>query len=84
MVFRLLTMLFCAGFLLFSTVSFAQDTTDTVPVEPEVYGVDSARLADMFEFIGSELRIDGIMIVRHGETILEVYHHPFRADVPMS
>jgi CubicO group peptidase (beta-lactamase class C family) len=57
---------------------------NTPMIPPEAYGIDSAYLADMFAAIheNSAWKIDGIILMRNGEKVIEVYRHPYAANIP--
>jgi CubicO group peptidase (beta-lactamase class C family) len=47
---------------------------------PEEQGIDSAKLAEMFEAVASaHYNIDSLLIVRNGYLVAEMYHHPYAA-----
>jgi CubicO group peptidase (beta-lactamase class C family) len=48
---------------------------------PEAQGMDSARLAQMFETIEKEgIRLHSLLIVRNGYLVAEAYWHPYGPD----
>jgi len=48
---------------------------------PEAQGVDSAKLAEMLEYIQEhKVRLHSLVMVRNGTLILEAYFHPYQAD----
>ena len=55
--------------------------TDGWPTStPEEQGIDSTRLAEMFEAVASaHYNIDSLLIVRNGYVVAEMYHHPYAA-----
>ena len=64
----------------------AQDTPAYWPTAgwrtstPEAQGLDSAVLADMLTYVPNA-HIDSVLVIRHGYMVLDVYAHPYRADV---
>ena len=49
---------------------------------PEQQGVDSRALADFYEALqASRVRIDSVLIIRHGQIVSEVYFPPYRAGL---
>ncbi|MCP4156650.1 MAG: hypothetical protein GY757_53550, partial [bacterium] len=50
---------------------------------PEKQGIDSALLADMFDFItANKYHIRSLIIIRNRSLVTEAYVHPFRANAP--
>lgn len=50
---------------------------------PEAQGVDTEKLADLFDLIAErDAPIDGLLIVRHGYVISEAYFYPYAANIP--
>ncbi len=45
---------------------------------PEQQGMDSAALADLVKFGGSE-KMDSLLVTRHGRIVTEAYYAPFRS-----
>ncbi len=49
---------------------------------PEEVGLDSAALAEMFDWVRErEIPVHSIQIVRHGRLALDAYFHPYRAEM---
>lgn len=45
---------------------------------PEAQGMDSARLAEMFDYVAkNRVNVHSIQIVRHGYVVLDAYFYPF-------
>lgn len=45
---------------------------------PEAQGIDSARLAEMFDYVAkNRVNVHSIQIVRHGYVVLDAYFYPF-------
>jgi CubicO group peptidase (beta-lactamase class C family) len=48
---------------------------------PEAQGVDSTRLLDMLKAVKSNnIGIDGLLVIRNGRLIMEMYRYPYKAD----
>jgi CubicO group peptidase (beta-lactamase class C family) len=57
-------------------------TQDWQSTTPEEQGLDSGKLAEMFEYIDKdELRLHSLLIVRNGRLVTEAYWHPYGPDV---
>ena len=49
---------------------------------PEEVGIDSASLAEMFEFVRERgIPVHSVQIVRHGRLVLDAYFYPYRAGM---
>jgi len=49
---------------------------------PEEAGIDSAPLAEMFDFVRQQkIPVHSVQIVRHGKLVLDAYFYPYRAGM---
>jgi len=48
---------------------------------PEDEGIDSVALASLIAY-GTELKLDSLLIARHGRLVLDAYYAPYSADRP--
>jgi CubicO group peptidase (beta-lactamase class C family) len=48
---------------------------------PEQEGMNSAELAKLVAF-GKQLRLDSLLIARHGRLVLDAYYAPYNAELP--
>jgi CubicO group peptidase (beta-lactamase class C family) len=68
-------LVFIAGIL--ASSAFAND-----PGAPEEVGIDSAALAEMFDFVRErKIPVHSVQIVRHGRLVLDAYFYPYRAGM---
>jgi CubicO group peptidase (beta-lactamase class C family) len=50
------------------------------PATPESQGMDSAALAQLVEY-GANVKMDSLVVVRHGRIVAEAYYAPYRAEM---
>ena len=74
--------------LVYGLSAYANEATKTIwPTKewqtstPEEQGMDSAALAKLVTF-GATHSFDSLLLVRHGNIVLEAYYAPYTADIP--
>lgn len=72
---RFLAMLALAG-----TMATAAQAQPWPTATPESQGMDSAALAQLVEY-GANVKMDSLVVVRHGRIVAEAYYAPYRADM---
>lgn len=56
--------------------------SDWLTASPEDVGLDSAALAEMFEYVSQrKVPVHSVQIVRHGRLALDAYFYPFSAEM---
>ncbi len=78
----LATSLLALFFVTILTPAFSHAGSDAWPTSsPEDQGVDSAKLADLLEYIKNNgVSVNSITIVRNNHLIMDAYFHPFAFD----
>jgi hypothetical protein len=59
----------------------AWPTHEWLSSKPEAQGMDSSELETLVAFGGSH-SFDSLLVVRHGQIVLDAYYAPYTADIP--